>query len=203
MGEFDICNFGYALAFGTILYFLLYGGRRIHNRHKRRNHNNSNDGIGTSDVSNDVPEHLGWGMDKRDRDFVRLALLGSGLALLFCYLKKRKNCHYSEPLSQEDGVYFDGGESWQGGRAVMTPMTSIRPEDMTLESQYARELWENRRRLAEISQRLNQNSAQRYVSKITEPTGVPTGRGTVVIARPGQPGDLDGVASVVSELMSQ
>lgn len=144
MEGFDICNFAYALAFGTILYFLLYGGRRAHNRYRRRNHknhnNNSGGGIGTSDVSNDVPEHLGWGFDKRDRDFIRLALLGSGLALLFCYLKNRKNCHYSEPMSQDGGVY--SGEYWDGGRRqrLMSDESSPNADDMTYMSDVREQL---------------------------------------------------------------
>jgi hypothetical protein len=148
MEGFDVCNFAYALAFGTILYFLLYGGRRAHNRYRRRNHKNHNNnsggggggGIGTSDVSNDVPEHLGWGFDKRDRDFIRLALLGSGLSLLFCYLKNRKNCHYSEPMSQDGGVY--SGEYWDGGRRqrLMSDESSPNADDMTYMSDVREQL---------------------------------------------------------------
>lgn len=148
MEGFDICNFAYALAFGTILYFLLYGGRRAHNRYRRRNHKNHNNnsggggggGIGTSDVSNDVPEHLGWGFDKRDRDFIRLALLGSGLALLFCYLKNRKNCHYSEPMSQDGGVY--SGDYYDGRRQRLMSDESTRPnaDDLTYMSDLQNQL---------------------------------------------------------------
>ena len=199
MEGFDVCNFAYALAFGTILYFLLYGGRRAHNRYRRRNHRNHNNnsggggggggGIGTSDVSNDVPEHLGWGFDKRDRDFIRLALLGSGLALLFCYLKNRKNCHYSEPMSQDGGVY--SGDYWDGGRRqrLMSDDSSPNADDMTYMSDPQARLREARD-LQEVLRRGNLGPAGRQQVR---PIGI-SGRDGIVI--------LTDTSTVPSDMLS-
>jgi hypothetical protein len=180
MEGFDVCNFAYALAFGTLLYFLLYGGRRAHNRYRRRNHrnhnNNNSSGPGTSDVSNDVPEHLGWGFDKRDRDFIRLALLGSGLALLFCYLKNRKNCHYSEPMSQDGGVY--SGKYWDRGRAMISEGTEPNASDMTFASEVQERLMNERA----INELVGRGNLSRLERQSAAPVGIMGPNGMVFVA---------------------
>lgn len=150
---FNFCNIAYPLLIGTLLFALLYSGRRAHNRHRRRNRTGNGDtgndigisknGVGTNEVGTGIPEHLEWGFDKRDRDFLRAAILVTAICLLLCYLHNRKKCHYSEPLSQEGGIYFDDGyEGWMGGeddeyrRALISSIESgVRPSDLTVASQ--------------------------------------------------------------------
>ena len=148
---FDLCNFGWALLIGAFVFMILFGGRRAHNRHKRRNHTKdrddgkiSNSDVRSGDVSNDVPEHLDWSLDKRDRDFIRAALLASALALLFCYLKNRKSCKYSEPLSQEGAVYYDEDELGMVNGIISEMASDYRPSDLTPNPELAARFKRNR-----------------------------------------------------------
>jgi hypothetical protein len=110
---FDICSLANALAFGTLVFVVLYTGRRAHNRWKRRDvTRNVNDSPSVSDIDNGIPEHLPWELDHSDRDLIRAALLSTGIALLFCYFKKRQNAKTSSgEWDMSDDVWLSPSES--------------------------------------------------------------------------------------------
>lgn len=60
---------------GLILFAVLYFGRRLVNRFRRRNADKKPD---------DVPDEIGWDIDRTDRTYVRIAL---GSAILTTWLK--------------------------------------------------------------------------------------------------------------------
>lgn len=176
---FDICNFGWSLLIGAFVFLILFGGRRGHNRYKRRNHNKDKDDgktgggdIGSKDVSNDVPEHLEWSLDKRDRDFIRAALLTSALALLFCYLKNRKKCHYSEPLSQEGGVYY--GEDEMINPLISQWSSEYGPSDLTRDPDLVSQMQKN-------VQNARVANARLAAEALTRRRSIPTMRDGVII----------------------
>jgi hypothetical protein len=136
---FDICSLANSLALGLLIFVVLYSGRRAYNRYERRNvTGNVNDNPKSGDVDNGVPPLLEWGLDDRDRDLIRGALVATGIALLFCYLKNRKckgpECGYDQPLSQE-GYEFDVYENGEYGpfarRMTSDPQSPLRPSDLT------------------------------------------------------------------------
>ena len=132
---FDICSLANSLALGLLIFVLLYSGRRARNRYQRRNFTGD---IKAGDVDNGVPPLLEWKLDEHDRDFIRAALLVTGIALLFCYLKHRTckgpECGYDQPLSQE-GYEFDIYETGDYGpfarRMTSDPTSPLRPSDLT------------------------------------------------------------------------
>ena len=96
---FDVCSLANALALGLLIFVVLYSGRRARNRYQRRNHTGN---VSAGDIDNGVPELLEWKFDKRDRDFIRVVLLATGISLFFCYLKHRKTDNRGEWDMLED-----------------------------------------------------------------------------------------------------
>jgi hypothetical protein len=141
---FDICSLANSLALGLLIFVVLYSGRRARNRWKRRDHDrNVSDNPSVRDVDTGIPELLPWELDGTDKDLIRVALLATGIALLFCYLKNRKckgpECGYDQPLSQE-GFEFDiyeNGENAPWGRRMGSDVTSpLRPSELTQMSDF-------------------------------------------------------------------